>query len=401
MEYEYKSKILKRLGVRTWINAQEAATTIGGCYLPSPVIEAMRDVAHAFCDMHELMDKASARVAQLCGADAAYITCGAAAGIVLSVAACITGKDTRKMSRLFGELEGGEKLKREFVMQAVQASHYDYQYFQGGGRLIRVGYPFGVETHMIEDAIGEKTAGLVYVHSFHNSPRQLSFEVMLEIAKKHDLPIIVDAAAHLPPKSTLNYFTNLGADLTIFSGGKAILGPNSTGFVLGRGERGKELIEAIRMQAFPSIWGIGRPFKVSKENVAGLVTALELFVSRDEEGVYAAQMEKANHIRRQLTSIPKLDVAIIPNDERNFEHPITPRIPRVYLEWDEEVFGFDAKGLDRRMAAEDPPVSLRPPRLTQDNTINSRSIRLVDTLMLRDGEEVIVAGRLKKAFLGE
>jgi selenocysteine lyase/cysteine desulfurase len=305
------------------------------------------------------------------------------------------------MKQLFGELPGRETLKNEFIMQSVQASHYDYQYFQGGGRLVWVGYPFGVELQMIEDAVSEKTAGLVYVHSYHNGPRQVSFEETLKIGHKYNLPTIVDNASVLLPKRMLHHFVELGADLVTMSGGKVLRAPNSTGIVLGGGKRGKELIEAIRMQAFPHIWGIGRPFKVSKENIVGLVKALELFVSWDEDQVYASQMAKAEYIKDQLASIPKLDVTIIPNDDRHFEHPISARVPKVYMEWDMETFGFDTKGLDQRMAAEDPPISLRSPRLTQSNTINRRCIRLVDPYMLRGGEEVIVATRIRKAFLGE
>ena len=155
------------------------------------------------------------------------------------------------------------------------------------------------------------------------------------------------------------------------------------------------------MQSFPNNWGIGRPFKVSKENIVGLVKALELFISLDEDQVYASQMAKAEYIKNQLASIPKLDVTIIPNDGKHFEHPISARVPKVYMEWDTETFGFDANNLDQKMAAQSPPISLRPPRLTQSNTINSRCIRLIDTYMLRDGEEAIVATGIRKTFIGE
>ncbi len=175
------------------------------------------------------------------------------------------------------------------------------------------------------------------------------------------------------------------------------MGPNDTGIILGGADRGKELIEAIRMQSFPN-YGIGRPFKVSKEQIVGLIRALEIFVSRDEDLLYQEQMEKAEHIVKQIEDIPHLTVRIIPNDDKDYEHPISAHVPKVYMEWDQEKIGFDAQGLDEAIAEDDPPISLRPPRLTQSYTTTSRSIRLIDTYFLRDGEEKIVSERLKKVF---
>jgi uncharacterized pyridoxal phosphate-dependent enzyme len=392
----YQSDTLAKLGVRSWINAHSWITPIGGSILDDKVIQAMADVAHVFCDMNELLTKASKRVAELCQVDAAFITSGAAAGIVLATAACITGCDTRKMNQLFGEIPGREDLQNEVVMQTTHSTHYDYQYWQAGGHLVRVGWAQNVEAHHIEDAINEKTACIVYVHSYNTVPKEVPFTEVVKIARRREIPVIVDSAPVLPPASNLHKFTDQGADLVIFSGGKAIQGPNDTGIILGTGKKGVELIEAIQMQASPR-FGVGRPFKVSKEQIVGLVTALELFLSRDEKIEYEKQMAKANFIVSKLSKISGLKTYVIPNDNSVYEHPSSAHVPKVYLEWDEARFGLSDKQLDNLLSEEDPPISLRQPRFLSAH-ITSHCIRLIETYFLKEGEETIVTDRLEKIF---
>lgn len=398
MSYVYASEAFSGLGVRSWINASNWSTSIGGSRLDERVIEAMCSAASAYCDMEELMAVAGARVAELCGVEAAHITLGAAAGITLSVSACITGTDTRRMAKLQVALEGRETLADEVVMQMPHSSRCDCQYRTGGGKLVRVGVPAFVARHQIEDAITDGTACLAFVYSYQGPPRDLLFSVMAEIARERDLPFVVDNASIVPPKKNLHRFTDEGADLVVISGGKGIRGPNNTGMVLGGGRNGRRLIEAIREQSFPR-YGIGRSFKVSKEAIVGLVVALELFVQQDEEATYRNQMEMARHIAGALVGIGALQVSVIPNDGTDFEHPVSARVPRVYLQWDAAEVGIDAPGLDRIMAAGDPPILLRPPRVTQANAVTSRSIRLIDTFCLREGEDAMVTERLREAFL--
>ena len=397
--YPYKCDVFAKIGVKSWINAENWSTSIGGSCLEPRVTEAMREAAQSFIDMNELMEKASTRVAELCKVEAAYITTGAAAGIVLSIAACITGTDTVRMAQLYGGLESREALPNEVIMQAPHSSMYDCQYYIGGGKLVRVGYPYAVERQMVEDAISEKTICISYVHSYHSSPKELAFSEVVGIAREHDIPVVVDMAAIIPPKRNLHRFIDEGADLVVISGGKGIRGPQNTGLILGGSRHGRHLIEAIRMQSFPR-YGIGRAFKVSKETIAGFLTALEIFVEQDEDETYARQLGVAHRIAVALEGIASLRVRIIPNDGQDFEHPVSPHVPRVCIEWDSFTVGFDAAGLDDIMACGTSPIRLRKPALTQANTTSSRNMRLVDPYNLREGEDEIVADRLVRAFAG-
>lgn len=397
MSYPYSSDTFARLGVRSWINAENWSTAIGGAYLDDRVVAAMRDAAGSFCDMFELTERANTRIAELCGVDSAYLTAGAASAIVLATAACVTGPDQRRILQLSGAIEGREHLPNEVIMQIPHSSHYDYQYVAGGGRLVRVGSAYRVTETDLETAISERTVCITYVNSYHNAPRDLPFAAVSRIAHRYDVPLFVDSAAILPPRANLHRFVDEGADLVAFSGGKAIRAPGNTGILVAGSGRGRRLMDAVRMQSYPN-YGIGRAFKVNKESVAGFVTALELFLATDEEAEYQRMLDCVARLRTALATRKGLDVRVIPNDGHDFEHPISARVPRLYLEWEPSVAGFDAAGLDESLAAGDPPIRLRKPQLTQDNTITSRSVRLVDPYSLRPDEEPVLVERLLACF---
>ena len=269
----------------------------------------------------------------------------------------------------------------------------------GAEGLSEFGHPDRTARHDVELAISEKTVALAHLHSYHNTPRDLPFSTMRDIATEAKLPLIVDCAAILPPRDNLHRFVDEGADLVIFSGGKAIRAPNNTGIVLGGGRFGRTLIELMRMQSFPG-YGIGRPFKVNKELIVGLVTALEIFLSEDENAEYVERLCLAEKIATALKTISTLSIHVVRNDGRDYEHPVAPKVPRVRLEWDASAVGFDASKLDTMMAAGDPPIKLRPPKMTQASVTNSNSVRLVDTFFLRAGEPEIVIDRIRQAFGG-
>ena len=176
---------------------------------------------------------------------------------------------------------------------------------------------------------------------------------MIRIAGKRSLPVVVDAASMLPPVENLHKYTDKGADVVIFSGGKAIKAPNNTGIMLGKG-KGAKIIENVREHSFPHS-GWGRGFKISKEQIVGLVTALEIFV---EEGdtYYAKQMGVAERVKGELEGIPGVKVSIIPNNESYHEHVYSPHVPRVLIQWDARELGLTGVDVDEAMAVEDPPL---------------------------------------------
>lgn len=391
MSYPYRSKTLDRLGVRSWINANNWSTSIGGTWIPDKVLDAMNEVAKTFVDMHELFAKADERVAKLCHVDDAHITTGAGAAIELSVAGCMAGNDHGKWMKL----PNTEGMKNEVVMPRGHHIAYTPQWTAAGARIVEYGHhgarAFRSYKDEIECLMNDKTCCLSYTVSYNTVPRgTIPLEEVIEAGKKHNVPVVVDSASMLPPVSNLWKFTDMGADIACFSGGKAIQAPNNTGMMLGNG-KGAEIIEAVRDYSFPND-GWGRGHKISKEQIVGLVVALEEFV-KNGDAFYEKNMKTAEYIVKELSDIPGVDVVIIPNDETFHEHPVMPHVPRVRVEWDEKDLGLSPTDVDRYMAEEDPPVFLRGHIYFGYYT--NKAWRLIDTYYLREGEEKIVAERLR------
>lgn len=399
MSYPYRSKFFDKLGVRSWINASNWSTSLGGTYLDPEVVMAMRDVSQSFVDMHELIKKAGERVAELCKADAALITTGAAAGIYLATAACIAGTDQAKWDRL----PHTDGMRNEVIMHRGHVCGYESQYTTAGAQLVLVDQSLHRSetlSDVYEQAINERTASIACVHSYNIATKKmLPFEEVVKLAKIHGIRTQLDAAALVPPVANLHKYTDMGFNLVVLSGGKGIRGPQNTGIILGSGEKGRELINAIRRNTSPN-HGIGRPLKVSKEAIAGLVTALERFTAKGrEEEEYQQQMGKAEYLVLELHDIPHVDVTIIPNDDIHFEHPMQPHVPRVQLTIDTNALGLTLSDIHKAMATETPPIKLRPEFAYYDHSaFTSHSILLIDTYFLRDGEETLVAKRLRRTL---
>jgi len=346
--------------------------------------------------MQELMEKACARVAQLSSVDAAYITCGAGAGQGLAVAACVAGDDSRK----WRQLPVTDGMSNEVVIPRSHRIRFSPQWTAPGARLVEYGYlgNWRIDDREIADAITEKCCCLVYVESSDvDVRRQIRLEDVVEVAHGAGLPVIVDAAAMLPPTSRLHEYADMGVDITLFSGGKAIGAFNSTGIMLGKGEQGKKLLEVIHRYSFPHV-GWGRGFKVSKEQIVSVVRALEIFLEEGDTR-YEKEMQIANRFLAALSKIDGLEVCVIPNDETIYEHSSVAQVPHVKLEWDCQKLGLTSAELTKCMAAETPPVLLKR-TITYFNHYSSRETCVINPAHLREGEEELVIERLMRVLAG-
>jgi uncharacterized pyridoxal phosphate-dependent enzyme len=270
--------ILARLGVRTFINAAGSYTRLGGSRMPRPVVEAMREAAGHFVEIDDLQARVGARIAALTNNEAAYVTCGAAAGLLIATAACMTGADTARAR----QLPDARGLPTRVVVHRAHRNLYDYAVRTLPIELVEIGYPNLIAPPTeweLEQALDERTAAVLYVVGGWVAPGALALDRVLEIAHRRGVPVILDAAAQLPPKENLWRFTKMGVDLVIFSGGKDLRGPQSSGLILGR----PDLIAACALVGAPH-HGIGRPFKVGKEEMAGLYAAVQWYLEQDEEG---------------------------------------------------------------------------------------------------------------------
>lgn len=279
--------IYEKLGVKTIINAHGTVTRIGGSLVAPEVIEAMADASKNFVDLNEFHKAAGKHVAALLGAEACCITCGAAAGLAIATAACIAGLDTA--ARL--QLPDTTGLRNEVIVLKCHRILYDQAIRLSGARFVEVGVTSFADISQVEAAINDKTAAFFYAAEAEPMRGSIPLKTLAPILKKHHIPIIVDAAAEIPPIANLKRFHQEGADLVVFSGGKEIRGPQSSGFILGA----PNLIEACDSCCCPN-YGVGRAMKIDKETIAGFVKAIELFIQRD----FAAQDKEWSAMSKKM-----------------------------------------------------------------------------------------------------
>jgi L-seryl-tRNA(Ser) seleniumtransferase len=294
--------ILERFGLTRVINATGTVTRLGASQIAPEVIAAMSAAAECSVDIADLQGRASDVIAQCTGAEAGIVTSGATAGLLVGAAACMTGLDPSKMSRL-PDTEG---MRNEFVVSRSHRNSYDHGVRAAGARFVEVGLAdrltgCGVrdtEAWEIESAISERTAGVLYLARADARPE---LSAVVRAAHGANLPVLVDAAAELPPASNLRRFIEDGADLVVFSGGKGIGGPSASGILCGRRDLiGAALLQQLDLDYLYEEWsppanlidkralpgvprhGIARSCKVGKEQIIGLLTALMRF-SQDND----------------------------------------------------------------------------------------------------------------------
>lgn len=361
--------VFEDLGVQRVINAAGTLTRLGGRLMDGEVVAAMADAAGSHVRIDELQERAGAYLAQVTGAEAGYVTSGAAAGVTLGVAACIAGLDVAKMERM--PLTAADGPAPEVVVQRGHRNAYDHAVRAAGARMVEVGWAgsTGVGRNalwLLEDAITERTVAVYHMASA--ATQVLPLSDVCAVAHRHGLPVVVDAAASLPPVAGLTRFVGEGADLVAYSGGKAIGGPQASGILVGRAD----LIESVALQhqdmdVHPETWsqrerylvsgrlpgppqqGFGRGFKVGKEEIAGLVVALRRFLAIDHEQQAAAWLERCLRLAAALGELPHLEVGIVGTDRRP--------VPQVDLR---PLAGapVDAVALMRAAAAGEPAVYL-------------------------------------------
>lgn len=313
------------LGLKPVINASGTLTRLGGSRMAPEVLAAMNEAAASFVHIDELQARAGAAIAAMMGAEAAYVVTGAAAGLSLGTAACVAGMDVGAMDRL-PDTAG---LKNEVVVQRGHRNAYDHAIRAVGVRFVEVGYlgypgAGGTWPWQLAEAITERTAAVAC--PVLDTPGTVPLREVCEVAHAHGVPVIVDAAAELPPRSNLRRFLDEGADLVVFSGGKAIGGPQASGILAGRAD----LIASVALQhqdmdVRPETWtrrdwlasgrvggiphqGFGRSMKVGREEIAGLLVALQRYVAGSDEEDLLRYQRLLDPIEEALQGLPGIAV---------------------------------------------------------------------------------------------
>jgi uncharacterized pyridoxal phosphate-dependent enzyme len=311
--------IYDRLGVRKIINGGGTLTKLGGSRMAPDVLAAMNEAAGAFVDLRELHTKAGEKIAEWLGVEAACITAGAAAGIAISAAACMTRGEIHNVL----QLPDTTGMPSEVLMLKSHRILYDQALLVSGARVREIGMTSGAHLAQVEAVVSDRTAMFLYIAENERMRGSIPLPEIVRVLKKHNVPVVVDAAAEIPPAANVKKYLDQGADLVIFSGGKEFRGPQSSGLILGN----KQLIAACDANCCPN-YSIGRPMKIDKETIAGLTKAIELFVQKD----YAQEMKRWENMDATMAAA----FSGLPGTFVRIGFPVEPGIqpvdiPRVYV----------------------------------------------------------------------
>jgi len=388
------SDLHARLGVRRRINAAGTLTRLGGALMAPEVVAAMAEAAKHAVDMGELQSAASGVIARATGAEAGIVTTGASAALTLAAAASMTRWDVARMAAL----PHADDFPNEILLPRTHRSQYAHAYAAAGARLIDLGHNDrgtgagvrGLEAWEIEAALTPRTAAF----GFAATPATIAdLPIVVGVCRPRGIPVIVDAAAQLPPKANLRRMIELGADLVAFSGGKAIGGPQASGILAGRRDLvGAALAQMLDMDVSPETWtppalidranlagvphhGLGRGFKAGKEEIAGLLVALERFVAADDAAANAALEKRLAGI---AAAVPGASLRLVPAAE-------TGRVPVL------ELASPDPRALSRKLQQGDPAVHLSERRA-------AAGVLTIDPQALRAEDDAALAAAIRAAL---
>ena len=303
-------KPYRELGVRRVINACSTATHLGGSIVDPRVMDAMKEAAGQYVIMMELQDQVSEEIAGLIGAESAMVTAGATSSLQLGAAACLlrgsgledhTVKPYERLQPIDGPwkkiIQRIPDIVGEVILQRTHRNPYEFAYTGIGCTIKYAGTSEGCSLEELEGSINDDTCMIAF--SAHRENMGVSLEDVVKLGRKHDIPVLVDVAGSVLPRSNMKKYADSGADLVAVSGGKQIKGPNDTGILYGR----SDLIEMAKLQASP-FNGIGRGMKVDRTQMVGLLVALRLFLDvtpEEEEAEFKSWSDKARWVVEELT----------------------------------------------------------------------------------------------------
>ena len=361
--------IYEELGVRPLINAAGTVTNYGGSVMDPEIFEVMSAANREFCRLEDLHPAVGRRIAGLLDVEAAYVTSSAAAGLLVTAAACIAGTDPERIT----QLPDTTGMKSEVVVQQIHRLAYDQALRLAGATFVEVPDGGAPPTDALRSAVGPDTAAILCMAHRLGDPASVPLADLVSIAQGAGVPLIVDAASECPPLSTLTRFWKAGADLTIFSGGKSIMGPQSTGLVVGR----QDLIDACMANGNPFAT-VGRPAKVSREEIIGFLKALELYLARDHDADRARWTAQVGHVEQALAG------AGHPIALERMEKGDTYTVPMLAVRTLPDA-GFTTGQLSQALMDGDPRVVVAQHFIGDGVVVNPH--------MLKPGQERIVAER--------
>ena len=360
----------EELGVTTVINCEGTMTVLGGS-LPHPELEAVMAMAgRHFVSVPELEVAAGNRIAEMLKLPEGYtalVTSGAAAAMQSGLAGILTGGNETFIRQL-PDLTG---MKSEVIIQKSHRNPFDHQLRSTGVKLVEI-----ESVDQLRNAVNERTA-MMHFSNFANAAGQIKVDEWVKLAKQFNVPCMNDAAADTPPASHLWDYTAMGYDLVTFSGGKAIRGPQCAGLLIGR----KEMVANALLNNSPHEDTLGRSQKVGKEEIIGMVKALELFLAEDHDALAKEWQDRLEGISRELTKIPGVSTSFFVPDIAN-------HVPHMRITWDESRISLTPGQASKLLRGSKPSIVIGGGEGRPGLSMNS--------FMLQPGEDKVVAAQISR-----
>ena len=362
--------VYEELGLTTVINAQGTMTYLGGS-LPRPEVAAVMAIAgEHFVPIVELEVAAGKRISELLKLPADYdamVTCGAAAGMQSGLAGILTGNNPQFIAQL-PDLTG---MKSEVIIQKSHRNPFDHQLRSTGAKLVEV-----ESRDDLKKAINPQTA-MMHFSNFANAAGQIKVEEWLKLAHENSVPAFIDAAADTPPVSNLWEYAKMGYDLIAFSGGKAIRGPQCAGLLIGK----KQFIANAMLNNSPHEDTLGRSQKVGKEEIVGMVKALECFLAEDHAALSKEWWRRLDSVSAEITRVAGVTTSFHVPDIAN-------HVPHMGIFWDPRKVSLAPRDAANLLRKGNPSIVVG----------SSESGLEVCSFMLQPGEEKIIAAQLVQLF---
>ncbi|QOY89199.1 selenocysteine synthase [Paludibaculum fermentans] len=360
-----KRDVIAELGVRTFINAAGTYTALTASLMPPEVMDAMRTASRQYVNLIDLQDAVGKRIATLLECESAMVTSGAACALTIGTAACLTGKDRARIQRL-PDVTG---MPGEVLVQKSHRYGYDHAVRACGVKLVEI------ETaEELEKAAGPQSAMMLFFNDAEPRGR-INADEWARLGKKLNIPTFNDASADVPPVSNLKKYTKLGFDLVTFSGGKGICGPQSAGLLLGR----KDLIEAARMNTSPNSDTISRGMKVNKEEMVGMLVALEAFMQRDHEAEGREWDKRVATIQKAAEKYKTVSCSVeVP--------PIANHTPHLKIKWDQGAIRIAPPDVLKALREGSPSIEACP--------MTNKEMLVFTVWMMQPGDAEVVARRV-------
>tara|TARA_B110000444_G_scaffold260479_1_gene307611 strand:- start:756 stop:1973 length:1218 start_codon:yes stop_codon:yes gene_type:complete len=358
----------KELGLRTFINAAGTYTSMTGSLMPKEVVEAISYGASEYVNLDELQDKVGERIAELLNCEYATVSSGAFGAMSIGMAGIMCGMDSQKVK----QLPNTDGLKNEVILQESHTIGYAQALTNVGAKLVKV-----KTANQLEKSITKKTVMLWFLNA-NTDQGEIKWEEFIALGKKHNIPTFIDCAADVPPVENLFRFTKMGFDLVAFSGGKGLRGPQSSGLLLGK----RKYIEAARLHTPPRGETIGRGMKVNKEEVLGMLAALEIYLNKDHKKEWKMWESQIQLISDAAASVDGVKSEIHVPKYAN-------HVPSLRIKWNQKLVKITTNEMRKQLREGHPSIQ----------TVGNDNILGITTWMMVPGQERIVAKRIKEILI--